>query len=403
MNNVTDSSSQEAGPDEAGITLQARSIASIHDVARDDWDACAGPDNPFLLHTFMACLEDSGSAVPETGWAPAHILLEDMEGALLGCAPAYFKSHSYGEFVFDHGWADAFERAGGRYYPKLLIAVPFTPATGPRLLVPVCDEADAIRKTLAATIVRVAEEAGVSSAHVNFSTAEEWELMGKLGFLQRTGVQFHWENDAYEDFDGFLTSLNSRKRKAIRKERREAVENDIEIVQLTGAELTSDVWDAFYAFYRDTGTRKWGTPYLTREFFDLLGERMGDEVLLVMCRREGRWIAGALNLIGKKTLFGRYWGCVEDHRMLHFEVCYYQAIDYAIAHGLERVEAGAQGSHKIQRGYMPMHTYSTHWIEHGGLRDAVANYLKEEGQHIDWEVEAIEENYSPFRKTDQDL
>ncbi|MBN34302.1 MAG: GNAT family N-acetyltransferase [Rhodospirillaceae bacterium] len=383
-------------------TFQARSIASIHDADDEAWDHCAGPDNPFLHHAFLACLEDSGSATPETGWAPAHILLETMGGELLACAPAYFKSHSYGEFVFDHGWADAFERAGGRYYPKLLIAVPFTPATGRRLLVPPGGDADGLRKTLAATIMRVAQEAGVSSAHINFATQDEWEQMGELGYLQRTGVQFHWDNHDYADFDAFLASLASRKRKSIRKERREATENGIEIVQLSGGDLTDDVWDAFYAFYRDTGNRKWGTPYLTREFFDLLGERLGDRVMLVMARREGHWIAGALNLIGDNTLYGRYWGCIEDHRMLHFECCYYQAIDYAISRGLGRVEAGAQGSHKIQRGYMPMHTYSAHWIEHGGLRDAVARFLKEECDHVDWEVEAIEQNYSPFRKTEND-
>ncbi|MBC6439572.1 MAG: N-acetyltransferase [Rhodospirillales bacterium] len=388
-------------PEFSATTLQTRSIASIHNVAPEAWDACAGSRNPFLKHSFLACLEDSGSATPETGWAPAHILLETLDGNLLGCTPAYFKNHSYGEYVFDHGWADAFERAGGRYYPKLLVAVPFTPATGSRLLVPGnAADADALRKTLAATVVRVAEEAGVSSAHVNFATEAEWSLMGELGFLQRTGLQFHWDNDGYESFDGFLGSLASRKRKAIRKERREATGNDIEIVQLTGDALDDpDVWEAFHAFYRDTGNRKWGTPYLTREFFHLLGERMGEDVLLVMCRREGRWIAGALNLIGSETLFGRYWGCIEDHRMLHFEVCYYQAIDYAIAHGLARVEAGAQGSHKIQRGYMPMHTYSAHWIEHGGLREAVTHFLEKEGRQIDWEADAIERKYSPFRQT----
>jgi predicted N-acyltransferase len=379
-------------------TLQARSVASIHDIAPEAWNRCAGADNPFLHHAFLACLEDSGSATPETGWAPAHILLEDLKGALLACAPAYFKSHSYGEFIFDHGWADAFERAGGRYYPKLLVAVPFTPATGHRLLVPAGADAAALRRTLAATIVKVAEEAGVSSAHVNFATHAEWEEMGKLGFLQRTGVQFHWENAGYDDFDAFLASLSSRKRKAIRKERREATEGDVEIVPLSGADLTPEVWDAFYSFYRDTGSRTWGTPYLTRRFFDMLGERLGERVLLIMCRRDGRWIAGALNLIGHDTLYGRYWGCIEDHRFLHFECCYYQAIDYAIEHGLARVEAGAQGSHKIQRGYLPALTYSAHWIEHGGLREAVARFLKEESQHVDWEVEAIQRDYSPFRK-----
>lgn len=384
--------------EETRPTFQARSIASIHHVPEDAWDACAGTDNPFVSHDFLSCLEDSNSATPETGWAPAHILLEQEDGKLLACAPAYFKSHSYGEFVFDHGWADAFERAGGRYYPKLLVAVPFTPATGPRLLVPPGPEAEEHRRLLAATIIGVAQEAGISTAHVNFPLESEWRLMGEMGFLQRTGVQFHWENEGFEDFEGFLATLASRKRKAIRKERREAVENGIEIEILSGGELTKDVWDSFFAFYRDTGSRKWGTPYLTRRFFDLLGERMGDKVALVMARREGRWIAGALNIVGSDTLYGRYWGCIEDHRHLHFECCYYQAIDYAIAKGLARVEAGAQGSHKIQRGYMPVHTYSAHWVENESFHAAVKRFLEEEAQHVDWEVEAIEPEYSPFRK-----
>jgi predicted N-acyltransferase len=251
---------------------------------------------------------------------------------------------------------------------------------------------------LASTIVRVAQEAGITTAHVNFSTEDEWRLMGDMGFLQRTGVQFHWENEGYGDFDAFLESLSSRKRKAIRKERREVIESDIQIEILSGGDLTKEVWDSFFAFYRDTGSKKWGTPYLTRRFFDLLGERMGDKVALVMCRRNGRWIAGALNLIGGTTLFGRYWGCIEDHRFLHFEACYYQAIDHAIRLGLDRVEAGAQGSHKIQRGYMPVHTYSAHWIGHEGFRTAVARFLKEEADHVDWEVEAIEREYSPFKR-----
>jgi len=384
--------------DETPRTYQARSVASIHEVPEAAWDACAGTVNPFVSHDFLSCLEDSNSAIAETGWAPAHILLEEMDGSLLGCAPAYFKSHSYGEFVFDHGWADAFERAGGRYYPKLLVAVPFTPATGPRLLVPPGPEAAELRRVMASTVVRVAQEAGVTTAHVNFATEDESRLLGEMGFLLRTGVQFHWENEGYGDFDAFLESLSSRKRKAIRKERREALEDGVEIEILTGGDLTRDVWDAFFAFYRDTGSRKWGTPYLTRRFFDLLGERMGERVALVMCRRHGRWIAGALNLIGSDTLYGRYWGCVEDRRFLHFEACYYQAIEHAIRLGLARVEAGAQGSHKIQRGYMPVHTHSAHWIGHEGFRTAVARFLKEEADHVDWEVEAIEREYSPYRQ-----
>ena len=384
----------------AGTALRARAIESIHDVRPKAWDACAGESQPFLKHAFLACLEDSRSVRPETGWAGAHMLLENEEGALLGCAPAYIKGHSQGEFVFDHGWAHAFERAGGQYYPKLLAAVPFTPVTGPRLLTaPGADDADALRRTLAAALARMAEQSGLSSAHLNFSTRAEWELAGELGYLRRTGLQFHWENRGFAGFDDFLASLASRKRKTIRRERREAVRDGVEIVWMDGEALADpEIGEAFYAFYRDTGERKWGTPYLTRAFFSLLGERMGGDVRLTMCRRKGRWIAGALHMLGADTLFGRYWGCLEDHPMLHFECCYYQAIDYAIRRGLARVEAGAQGGHKLQRGYLPAHTYSAHWIGHEGLRDAVARFLREETRHVDREAEAIERDYSPFRK-----
>ena len=379
---------------------RARGLESIHDIDAALWDRCAGGDNPLVGHDFLACLEDSRSAVPETGWAPGHIVLEDPQGEVVACAPAYFKSHSHGEYVFDHGWADAFERAGGAYYPKLLVAVPFTPATGPRLLVAPGGDTGERRRLLASAIVRMARQAGVSGAHVNFATEPEWRLMGELGFLQRTGVQFHWRNRGYEDFDAFLETLSSRRRKTIRRERRDAVAAGIDIEVLSGDRLTPSVWDAFFAFYRDTGERKWGVPYLTRRFFDLLGERMADKVALVMCRRGERWVAGALNLIGATALFGRYWGCAEDHRFLHFECCYYQAIDYAIRRGLARVEAGAQGPHKIRRGYVPVPTYSSHWIEHGGLRDAVARFLEQETDHIEGEIDAIRRHHSPFRHGD---
>jgi uncharacterized protein len=380
--------------------LTVRTVARITDLEAADWDACAGAGNPFVSHAFLKTLEDSNSAVRETGWMPSHVAVEDAEGKLLACAPAYIKSHSQGEYVFDYGWAQAFERAGGHYYPKLLVAVPFSPVPGPRLLAGDSHNSPQLKRVLALALAQIATQADLSSVHINFASEDEWRLMGDLGYLQRTGVQFHWENDGYATFDDFLANLSSRKRKAIRKERREAMENDIEFHVLRGDRITTEHWDAFFGFYIDTGNRKWGQPYLTRAFFDLLGERLGERVALFMCRRQGRWIAGALNLVGTDTLYGRYWGCIEDHRFLHFETCYYRAIDFAIEHGLKRVEAGAQGEHKIQRGYLPVRTYSAHWITHEGLRDAVARFLEEETRHIDWEVEAINREYSPFRKDD---
>ena len=386
--------------DSARDNLTVRTVGHIAELDADHWDACAGRTNPFVSHAFLSALEDSGSATRETGWMPSHVVVEDASGRLLAAAPAYVKSHSQGEYVFDYGWANAFERAGGQYYPKLLVAVPFSPVPGPRLLAGDGPDAPALRRVLARALVQIAVQADLSSVHVNFTDETEWELMGDVGYLQRTGVQFHWENQGYTCFDDFLGALSSRKRKAIRKERREAAENDIAFHVLRGAEIKAEHWDAFFSFYIDTGNRKWGTPYLTRAFFDLLSERLGDSVVLFLCQRQGRWIAGALNLAGADTLYGRYWGCIEDHRFLHFETCYYRAIDFAISHGLKRVEAGAQGEHKIQRGYLPVRTYSAHWITHEGLRDAVGRFLKEETQHVDWEVEAILREYSPFRNDD---
>ena len=378
----------------------ARCITSIHDVGREQWDRLAGTDNPFVIHDFLACLEDSGSASPETGWGPAHVLLEDSRQQLVGAAPAWFKSHSMGEYVFDQGLADAFERAGGHYYPKLLVAVPFTPVTGPRLLIGKTDAAECMerQRALGSAIVGLARNARVSSAHINFLTSDESHAISRLGFLQRTGIQFHWENRRYASFDEFLAGLSSRKRKAIRRERREIAASDISIHRLTGEELTGEIWDAFYGFYRDTGNRKWGIPYLTRDFFEQLGQRMSDNVVLIMCRRDDRWIAGALNVRGSSTLFGRYWGCIEDHPMLHFECCYYQAIEHAICNGLARVEAGAQGGHKIQRGYMPVTTHSSHWFANQGMHDAVSRYFAEEGVHIGEQADYIERELSPFRQ-----
>jgi predicted N-acyltransferase len=388
-----------------------RIVPRIADVPASDWDACARgadanaasrrPENPFITHAFLSALEASGSASRETGWLPRHLLLEDGSGQLVGCMPCYLKSHSHGEYVFDHGWADAYARAGGKYYPKLQAAVPFTPVTGKRLLVrpgPGATERAAILLQAAVTLT---EQSGVSSLHVTFLTKPEWQLAGKLGLLQRTDQQFHWRNQGYASFDDFLAALASRKRKAIRKERRDALLGGIEIEWVTGADFTEAHWDAFFAFYMDTGARKWGTPYLNRACFSLLGETMSDQILLVLAKRSGRAIAGALNVIGADTLYGRYWGATEEHPCLHFEVCYHQAIDYAIQHKLARVEAGAQGAHKLARGYLPVPTYSAHYIADPGLRQAVAAYLNRERQAVAQETALLNEE-SPFRREGSD-
>lgn len=385
----------DTGRDSEAFTLKV--TGEIGAVAAAEWDACAGTVNPFVRHAFLKSLEDSGSASADEGWMPQHLLLEDPCGRLVGAAPMYVKSHSQGEYVFDHGWANAYERAGGRYYPKLQVAVPFTPAPGPRFLVRDGADHEGTVRLLLQGMVEVAEQFKVSGAHVTFLTEREAEIARRSGLLHRTGEQFHWLNRDYADFDAFLDDLSSRKRKAIRKERREAVADDIEIEVLNGEAIEEEHWDAFFQFYLDTGGRKWGRPYLNRRFFALLGERMADAVVLVLARRHGRYIAGALNLKGEETLFGRYWGCVEDHRFLHFELCYYQAIDYAITHGLQRVEAGAQGPHKLARGYLPVTTHSVHWIADAGFRRAVADYLEHERREVEREIGFLD-RHSPFRK-----
>ncbi len=375
----------------------ARLLGGIGEVAAADWDACAGTANPFVSHAFLKALEESGSAAPEVGWAPYHLVVEDANGAIVGAAPAYLKSHSYGEYVFDHAWADAFERAGGSYYPKLQVAVPFTPVTGPRLMVRAGADPATIRRALITGCVALARSAGVSSLHVTFPTEAEWRGLGAAGFLLRTDRQFHWSNRGYGSFDDFLAQLASRKRKAVRRERRAALDAGLTIETLTGAAITPAHWDAFHRCYVATGERKWGHPYLNRAFFEMLGDTMADRVVLVMAANRGRTIAGALNLVGGDTLYGRNWGALERHPFLHFELCYYRAIDYAIERGLGRVEAGAQGPHKIARGYLPKITYSAHWIGHQGLRDAIADYLDHERPAIDAEVEALAD-LAPFRK-----
>jgi uncharacterized protein len=400
----------------AATEITLRIAGAIGDVAAAAWDTCANPMerkpdtnagsrsdsayNPFISHDFLLSLEQSGSARQRTGWQPMHLLVENAGGELLGAAPCYAKSHSQGEYVFDHGWADAYERAGGSYYPKLQVSVPFTPATGRRLLVRPGPQADAVREALAGGLAEVCRRSKASSVHVTFLPEAEWQLLGEHGYLRRTHRQFHWENAGYATFEDFLAALASRKRKTIRRERADALAPGITIHWLTGADLTESVWDAFFDFYMETGSRKWGRPYLTREFYSIVGQRMAERILLVMAKRNGRWIAGAINFIGGDTLFGRHWGCSEDHPFLHFEVCYYQAIDYAIAHKLARVEAGAQGQHKIARGYLPVTTYSAHYIVDPALRRAIDDFLKHERRHVEAEIEEFAE-FAPFRKGEQ--
>jgi len=363
----------------------------------DNFDARGYPYNPFISYDFLKALEVSGAVAARTGWQPQHLVAETTGGRVLGVAPCYLKSHSRGEYVFDHGWADAYERVGGSYYPKLQVSVPFTPATGSRLLAAPGPQAANVRATLAAGLRALCERRQASSVHVTFLPQEESALLATQGFLQRTDQQFHWENAGYASFEQFLSALSSRKRKIIKRERREAAAAGIEIHALTGGDLTEEVWDAFFAFYMDTGSRKWGRPYLNREFFSLVGASMRERILLVMARRAGRWIAGAINFIGADTLYGRHWGAIEQHPFLHFELCYYQAIDFAIAHGLKRVEAGAQGEHKIARGYVPVTTCSAHYIADPGLRRAIADYLKHERAYVAAAGEELAA-LAPFRK-----
>ncbi len=371
----------------------ARLGEGVASIEAAQWDACAGGGNPFVSHAFLSALEDSGSAVPKAGWQSIPILIEDEAGHLKGAMPAYAKGHSQGEYVFDHAWADAWHRAGGRYYPKLQIAVPFTPVPGPRLL----SVDQGCTFALIAAAEAVVARHGLSSAHATFLVPEEIETFRAAGWLIREGTQFHWANRGYADFDAFLAALSSRKRKAIRKERA-AAQQGLDFVALAGAEITEAHWDAFWVFYQDTGARKWGRPYLTRQFFSLIGERMPDRLLLFLALRDGKPIAGALNLIGEDALYGRYWGCTEDVPFLHFELCYYQAIEAAIARGLSRVEAGAQGEHKLARGYLPVPTWSAHFIPDPGFRAAIADFLERERRAVEHEIAFLGE-LGPFRKT----
>ena len=373
-------------------SVTARLADGVAQIPAADWDACAGPANPFVSHAFLTALEESGSVGARSGWQPIPILVEGADGRPLAAAPAYAKGHSQGEYVFDHAWADAWERAGGQYYPKLQIAAPFTPVPGPRLLL----RDAAAGPALIAAIEAVTDQHNLSSAHATFVAPDQVPLFEAAGWLIREGTQFHWRNEGFSSFDDFLATLASRKRKAIRKEREAAVEG-LTIRHLTGAEIRRREWDAFWAFYQDTGSRKWGRPYLTRAFFPLLGQAMGDRVLLILAERDGRPIAGALNLLGADALYGRYWGCTEEVPFLHFELCYYQAIDAAIARGLATVEAGAQGEHKLARGYAPVPTWSAHYIPDAGFRRAVADFLVRERAAVEHE-QAVLDTMTPFKR-----
>jgi predicted N-acyltransferase len=382
-------------------SFSARLTGSAAEIGAETWNTCANPagsadPHPFTRYEFFAALEESGSATPRTGWRACHLTVERNERPE-GLLPLYLKNHSQGEYVFDHAWADAFERAGGNYYPKLQASVPFTPVTGKRLLVRAGADENDTRKALLAAGTSAVRELQASSLHVTFLTESEWRSAGEAGYLLRTDQQFHWENRGYSSFDEFLGDLSSSKRKNLRKERAAVRESGIEFDWLTGSDITEDAWDRFFEFYMDTGSRKWGQPYLTREFFSRIGQSMADQILLIFARRGKKAIAGALNLFGDGTVFGRNWGCTEFVPFLHFETCYYQAIDFAIARGLKKVEAGAQGAHKLLRGYMPTPTYSAHYIAHAGLRRAVSDYLDREREAVAEHIEELAEQ-APFRK-----
>lgn len=379
-------------------------VPELAQIGQEDWDACACPEaadgarprDPFTTYRFLSALERSGSVGPGTGWQPQYLMAR-IAGQVIAVAPMYAKSHSQGEYIFDHNWAHAYERAGGRYYPKLQIAVPHTPATGRRFLVrPEFEETGTA--ALIQGAVQLTDNNALSSLHVTFCTEEEVARAEPLGLMSRKSQQFHWHNRDYADFDGFLASLSSRKRKNIRKERAQAQDFGGVIHTFTGDQIEPEHWDAFWRFYQDTGARKWGSPYLTREFFDHAQESLREDIALVLAERDGRWVAGALNFIGAETLFGRYWGCIEHHPFLHFELCYYRAMDFAIAHGLSRVEAGAQGEHKLARGYLPSATWSLHWMRDPGFASAVGEYLQAERDAVDEEINVLTD-YGPFKKT----
>ncbi len=381
-----------------GSEFTARLAGRAFDVGRAAWNACAGTENPFTRYEFFDAVEASGSATARTGWRPLHLVVE-RENRIEGILPLYLKNHSQGEYVFDHAWADALERAGGNYYPKLQASVPFTPATGKRMLIAPGVDETAMRTALLSTGANAMKELKASSLHITFLTEEEWRAAGAAGYLLRTDQQFHWENRGYTNFDQFLAELSSSKRKNLRKEREAVRAEGVEFDWLSGSDLTEAHWDKFFDFYMDTGGRKWGHPYLAREFFSRVGQSMAGQTLLVMAKRGGRYIAGALNFFGGGVIYGRNWGCTEFVPFLHFEACYYQAIEFAIVHRLRKVEAGAQGEHKLLRGYLPAPTYSAHYIAHPGLHRAVDDYLQREREAVAEHIEELAE-HGPFRKAD---
>ena len=384
-----------------GDTFTLDLAPSIAEIPAADWDRVAGTANPFVSHAFLRALEDGGATGGDSGWDPMHLILRDSDGRLAAAMPHYLKHHSYGEYIFDHSWANAFTRAGGACYPKMLSAVPFTPATGPRFLTGDADDTRAaqLRAALTNGMTQYLDRLGLSSAHVNFLPEADIAALSDEGWMVRSSIQFHWQNDSYTDFDAFLAALSSRKRKNIRKERRTVAEAGVRLLRLTGDDITTSHIDHFYRFYMSTIDRKWGGAYLTEDVFHQLHASMADRMLLVMAEYDGRIIGGALNFIGEDALFGRNWGADLDIPCLHFEACYYQAIEFAIERGLKTVEAGAQGFHKVQRGYLPVTTYSAHWIAHDGFRAAVARFLDSERRGIDAEINAIEIQASPFRKS----
>jgi predicted N-acyltransferase len=376
--------------------ITIRVVSRICELDAAQWDACAGSDDPFVSHAFLDALEQSESAVQEHGWLAHHLTVENEAGKLLGVVPAYLKLHSYGEYVFDFGWARAYETAGMRYYPKLQSCVPFSPVTGPRLLVHPDADREQVQQLLVVALIEIAKRQKLSSMHITFATKSEWEICGEVGLLQRIGVQYHWRNDGYDSFDDFLGTLLARKRKALKKERRLAQESGVKIEALRGDDIKAHHWDAFHEFYLRTIDKKYASAYLTRDFFQAIGESMSDRIVLLMGECDGELVSGALNLLGGKALYGRYWGCVESHRYVHFETCYHRAIELAIELGLERVEAGAQGPHKIQRGYLPVETYSAHWISHPEFRQVIGDFLDRERVGMRREIQTLMED-SPYR------
>tara|TARA_R110002012_G_scaffold311108_1_gene520247 strand:- start:119013 stop:120167 length:1155 start_codon:yes stop_codon:yes gene_type:complete len=381
------------------LPAEIKTVTDIHEIGQAQWDKCAGSDNPFVSFAFLSAMEDSASTCAENGWQPFHLVLKSEDGLVIGIVPLYVKAHSYGEYVFDWAWAEAYERAGGQYYPKLQSAVPFSPVPGPRLLVTNDHpDPDSVRRMLIEGLSMLPEKLGMATLHVTFCSGDESKQMRDAGFLTRTGLQYHWHNRGYQTFDDFLGALNSRKRKNLRKERKQVLEAGYTFKALRGDDLKPEHWDRFYHFYRDTSDRKWGQAYLTRQFFELLHERLRDRTVLVAAFHDDEMVAGALNLIGSETLYGRNWGTMDRAPLLHFETCYYQAIDIAIEHGLKTVEAGAQGEHKIQRGYEPVITHSAHLIADPGLRRAVAQFLAQEKDHIAQDQEFIKSEHSPYRQ-----